>query len=147
MTRVLWLSVLLALGVAFAHADLTSSEPAANAVLAEAPAAVLLEFTEPVETMFSVFKVYRLEADVDLSADNAQQRLAGLAGALVNVVLDLREDDAARLDTEVQPAGGTAKQVSLTLAADLPAGHYVVMWRVLSVDTHVTEGFFAFSVE
>jgi hypothetical protein len=39
----------------------------------------------------------------------------------------------------------------LSLAVDLrdpaPAGAYVVRWRVLSVDTHVTEGDFSFQVK
>jgi methionine-rich copper-binding protein CopC len=39
----------------------------------------------------------------------------------------------------------------LSLAVDLkgpaPAGTYVVRWRVLSVDTHVTEGDFSFQVK
>ncbi len=45
---------------------------------------------------------------------------------------------------------GVLRQPSATtLAIDLrplPAGRYTVEWRVLSVDTHVTEGRFAFIV-
>ena len=38
---------------AFAHAHVASSDPAANAALAAAPAAVTIAFTEPLEPAFS----------------------------------------------------------------------------------------------
>ncbi|MBM2766959.1 copper homeostasis periplasmic binding protein CopC [Burkholderia anthina] len=38
---------------AFAHAHVANSDPAANAALAAAPAAVTIDFTEPLEPAFS----------------------------------------------------------------------------------------------
>ncbi|HKT65117.1 copper resistance CopC family protein [Burkholderia sp. 22313] len=38
---------------AFAHAHVANSDPAANAALAAAPAAVTIDFTEPLEAAFS----------------------------------------------------------------------------------------------
>ncbi len=147
MKRILLVFMLLiGFTSALAHADLLESEPAAGAVLDAAPEHIVLRFTEPVETMFSVFKIYALDADVDMSADNAQQRLGGLAGTLVNDVLELGEDDEARVDQGSDPVTGTASELRLLLPEELGAGHYVVMWRVLSVDTHVTQGFFVFTV-
>jgi methionine-rich copper-binding protein CopC len=46
-------------------------------------------------------------------------------------------------DSAVDPATRTRLHVSLR---PLPAGRYKVAWRVLSVDTHVTEGDFTFRV-
>jgi copper transport protein len=66
----LLLTLLFALsisGVVFAHADMVRSDPAANAVLGQAPAQITIEFTEPVEPRLSKIEV--LYADGS-SADN-----------------------------------------------------------------------------
>lgn len=146
MKRLLTVLMVLSLGLVQAHAHLSESEPANGDVLAMAPEQVTLRFSEPLETMFSIFKVYRLDAEVDLSADNAGQRLNGLAAALVNDVLELREDGPGRVDTGMESDGATTSELSIILEGDLPAGHYVAMWRALSIDTHTTEGYIVFSV-
>ena len=46
-------------------------------------------------------------------------------------------------DSAVDPANPALLRVSLPT---LPAGRYKVAWRVLSVDSHVTEGDFTFRV-
>ncbi len=143
--RLLALLALLLGGAASAHADMAQSTPAGNTTVTELPGAVQLVFTEPVETLFSVFKVYRLEADVDMAADSAWKRLNGLAGALVNEVLTANDAGAeARVDEGVETASATTAEVSLSLPDDLAPGVYVVMWRVLSIDTHSTQGFLVF---
>ena|SRR5690625_1441839 len=148
MRRLFTLLATLGLSFAWAHADLVSSEPEAGSLLTEAPAQVVLNYSEPVEVPFSIFKVYRLDAEVDLDADNAQQRLNGLAAQLMNEVLELRDDAEAeeRVDVDLETGGATVDEVTFVLQEALPDGHYVVMWRVLSIDTHVTQGFFTFSV-
>ncbi|MGH8802103.1 MAG: copper resistance CopC family protein [Casimicrobiaceae bacterium] len=60
----------------------------------------------------------------------------------------LRVDDAKgkrvdRSDVHVDPAGASVLEVSLPALAP---GRYHVTWRVVSVDTHVTNGSFAFDV-
>jgi methionine-rich copper-binding protein CopC len=129
-----------------AHAYLESSTPAEGAVLNERPEAVTLRFTEPTEVNFSIYKVYPLEAEIDMAAEDAQRRLSALAGQLVSEVLEARDDDAARADTGVQADSRVSAEVTLPLREDVAAPHYVVMWRVLSIDTHTTQGFFTFSV-
>ncbi|MBI2152294.1 MAG: copper resistance protein CopC [Candidatus Rokubacteria bacterium] len=47
-------------------------------------------------------------------------------------------------DSQVDPSNLTLLRVSLPT---LPPGTYKVIWRVLSVDSHVTEGDFTFRVE
>jgi methionine-rich copper-binding protein CopC len=46
-------------------------------------------------------------------------------------------------DSAVDPSSRAMLRVSLP---PLPAGRYTVAWRVLSVDSHVTEGNFSFRV-
>lgn len=148
MKRLVTLVAILGLGAAVAHADLRMSEPIAGSVLTEAPAEVVLRYSEALEVPFSTFKVYRLDVEIDLEADNALQRLNGLASELVNDVLGLRDDGQAeaRVDVAVESDSVTTDLLQLTLNENLETGHYVVMWRVLSIDTHVIQGFFVFSV-
>jgi methionine-rich copper-binding protein CopC len=42
---------------------------------------------------------------------------------------------------------GDPRKLAVDLKGPAPAGTYVVRWRVLSVDTHVTEGDFSFQVK
>jgi methionine-rich copper-binding protein CopC len=66
----LFLALLLALsmsGVVFAHADIVRSDPAANAVLEQAPSQITIEFTEPVEPRLSKIEVLYNDGSV---ADN-----------------------------------------------------------------------------
>jgi len=45
----------------------------------------------------------------------------------------------------VETAGREAAEIRIVLKRDLPPGPYVVMWRVLSVDAHVTTGHYIFT--
>lgn len=145
MIRVSLLSLALALsGAAWAHAELESASPAEGATVRQAPVEVTLTFSEPVETTFGLFKIYPLGAEVDLSAADAELRLNGLAGQLVADVLEAQGDGDARADTGVANAGSTNAEVTVPLKSDLAPGPYVVMWRVVSADTHPVEGFYTF---
>lgn len=144
MRRLVLLAILTLVGMAGAHADLVSASPAQGETVASAPTEVTLTFSEPVEVRFSLFKVYPLDADVNMSEDNAQQRLNGLAGQLVSEVLEAQGDEEARADTGVATAERTSAEVVLPLKGNLEPGPYVVMWRVISADTHPVEGFHTF---
>lgn len=135
----------LGLGVTYAHATLETSEPAKDAVLNAAPSEVTLSFTEPVELRFSLFKVYPLAKEVDLGEDRAFLRLNGLAGALAKEVLEVQDD--ARADTAVLSEEARSETITLGLKEGLEPGAYTVMWRVLSVDTHTTQGQFVFVID
>jgi methionine-rich copper-binding protein CopC len=50
-----------------------------------------------------------------------------------------------RVDKDDGAVGGDGRQLRASLTP-LPPGTYRVVWRVLSVDTHVTEGDFTFQV-
>ncbi|HEY4139274.1 MAG TPA: copper resistance CopC family protein [Casimicrobiaceae bacterium] len=58
-------------------------------------------------------------------------------------VVDRSNKRVDRDDAKLDAADARILQVSLP---PLAPGHYRVVWRVLSVDTHVTEGDFAFDV-
>ena len=142
---VLTLFVVLGANVALAHATLVSSEPLPETAVTVPLEEVRLNFSEAVELDFSLFKVYGLDATgVDMEADNAWQRLNGLAGPLVSDALASRNDSEARVDTGLANDERRSAEVVLALREDLEPGVYVVMWRVLSVDTHGTQEFYLF---
>lgn len=58
-------------------------------------------------------------------------------------VLDAEGRRVDRGDSHVDPKDATELTVSLQ---PLPPGSYKVAWRVVSVDTHVTEGHYTFKV-
>jgi copper resistance protein C len=59
--------------------------------------------------------------------------------------IEVRNSAGARVDVGKTQVGGGGTMLSVSLKA-LPPGAYQVHWRVLSVDTHRTEGNFSFSV-
>lgn len=142
---VLW-AVALALifaGAAAGHAYLRTSDPAEDSTVLSLPQSVRLVFTEPVEVRFSIFKVYPVDADPSWYT----RRLNAAAGALVSQTLQRRGDEAERADTGVDAAARTTNEVVMRLRPDLRPGPYVVMWRVLSIDTHTTQGFYVFTYQ
>lgn len=149
MRRAVFVLTLALAGVGFTHSELESSTPAAGEVLQGVPPEVSLTFTEAAEVRFSTFKVYPLGADLgsaDLSTNSAEARLNGLAGQLVSEVLEAQGDEDARADTGVSTPERTTQTVTLPLKPDLGPDVYVVMWRVLSVDSHTSQGFVTFRV-
>ena len=58
-------------------------------------------------------------------------------------VVSERGERVDRADAGVDPDNGALLRVSL---APIPPGRYKVIWRVVSMDTHVTEGTFTFKV-
>jgi methionine-rich copper-binding protein CopC len=58
-------------------------------------------------------------------------------------VLDASGKEVDKRDKVVSPADRTLLTVSVPV---LPPGTYKVLWRVVSVDTHKTEGDFTFTV-
>lgn len=134
------LALLIPVGV-FAHAHLTLSIPTRDGTVSAAPLnEVRLRFSEAVETQSSMFKVYRLETD-------GVEDLNAAARDLVSKVIRLRNDQAQRADDGLVTTARTSPEIVIRMKPDLEPGTYVVMWRVLSIDTHTTEGFFVFHYE
>lgn len=131
---------------AAAHAALQSSEPASGAAVVGPVTSIALDFTEGVEAAFSTFKLFRLDAAVDLEADNAELRLNGLAAVVISRHLGSQEFGEGQVEVELLADPADKSSVVLQTAEPLAPGHYVVMWRVLSADTHVVDGHFVFTV-
>ena len=127
------------IGFTLAHASLRSANPDRNTVVKAMPKTVTLEFTEPFEVRFSSFKVYRLDTKASTISEAQNE-----AQALLDRVIGLKDDLNARADQGTNLSDGTAARIELKLRDKLEPGYYVVMWRVLSVDTHTTEDYLVF---
>lgn len=128
------LASLALVGVAVAHSNLTRSTPADAQTVAALPKTVVLEFSEPLEVKFSVFKMYKLETTAT-DAKSARKD----ADALVGKVLEKRGDEAERADDGLATSVPTAARLEVKLKPNLTPGWYVVMWKVLSMDTHTSD--------
>lgn len=145
MGLVVAMSLLLPTSV-LGHAVLGSSTPARDSTVSDtALRQVQLQFTEPVHVADSVFKVYPLEATDD------PLLLRGKAAELVSNVLimgprDTRRDEADRSDAGLMTTRTPSAEIVMRLKDNLAPGPYVVMWKIRSVDTHITEGWFIFHI-
>ena len=122
-----------------AHAFLNASVPTSDSTVSTPPKEIKLSYSEPVEIRFSTFKVYKLSA----AAGSDLRALHAAAADLVSTDLLKRGDEAARSDAGVANTTRTSTDIIVRLK-DLEPGAYVLMWRVLSVDTHTTQGSFVF---
>jgi copper resistance protein C len=83
---------------------------------------------------FSSFKIYKLQTSAtDLKAARED------ADALVENALEKKGDEVARADDGLLTTVPTAARLEVKLKPNLPPGWYVVMWKVLSVDTHTSD--------
>ena len=101
-----------------AHAGLKASEPAASAVLEESPEQIRLTFGEAVEISFGSIRLF-----------DADSRL---------IVLPTPQH--AIVDST------TNRQVVQVRLPELEPGSYLVVWRVVSTDSHPVQGAFGFQI-
>ena len=101
-----------------AHAGLKSSEPAASSVLEQAPKEIALNFGEAVEVSFGSIRLF-----------DSNSQLIVLPTPKYGV-----------LDGAVD-----AKTVRVEIP-ELEPGSYLVVWRVVSADSHPVQGAFAFQI-
>lgn len=139
------LAALTLVGAAMAHGYLVNSNPVENSRVRVMPSEIKLGFSEAIELRFSSFKVYALEAPSEALSN--PRRLKELAEQLVERVLPLKGDETQRADAGLKTTARTAENLELALKPNLRPGAYVVMWRVLSVDTHTTSDFFVFTYQ
>jgi copper resistance protein C len=122
-----------------AHSNLVASSIKEDTTVRVMPKTITLEFSEAVETGFSRFKLIALEPKIiNLKSANAT------ADAMLEPTLEKRNDEAARADDGLLNASAVAAKLEVKLKTKLPAGWYVMMWKVLSVDTHNSSDFFVF---
>ena len=125
------------IGTASAHAFLETSDPITGATLQAAPEQITLNFSEPLELRFNTFTVIPLETD---ATDPREVKLAAM-----DLTEEVMGTDEAGLEVEMLTAERASREVTLGLP-DLPSGTYVVMWRLLSTDTHTSDDFITFTV-
>jgi copper resistance protein C len=99
---------------AHGHAFLDHAEPKVGSVVATAPVAVKIWFSQQLEPAFSTAQV-----------TDASGKSVVVGAAHVN------HDDPLLLEVPL---------------ANIGTGEYTVVWRIVSVDTHVTQGRFTFRV-
>jgi len=142
------LACLAGLASASAHSHLSASTPADGTTVTAAPIAVELDFTEPVQAAYSLFEALPLPVPFAAgeTAPQLSARVHDLASQLSDEVLAKKVDAKTRVDTGVAPSRGTTDTVDVKLQDGLQAGYYVIVWRVLSEDGHVTHGVVVFRV-
>lgn len=134
-------ALLMLPGIAFAHAHLTDATPSQGAVVATWPETVTMRFSEGVELGFSTFKVYPLGVTGD------EQTLREAARELLSDALRARDDEDVRADVGLAESPSPSETVTIRLKETAEPGAYAVIWRALSVDTHVVEGFYVFTYD
>ena len=101
-----------------AHAGLKSSEPAASSVLEKSPEEIVLKFAEQVEISFGSIRLF-----------DANSKLIVLPVPNYGVADDVVDAKTVRVGVP-----------------DLEPGSYLVIWRVVSVDSHPVQGAFGFQI-
>ena len=129
----------IGLGLALAHSNLVASSIKEGATVRVMPKIITLEFSEAVELGFSSIKLIALDSKI-----KTVQAANTTADRLLESTLEKRNDEAARADDGLKTTAAIAAKLEVKLKAKLPAGWYVMMWKVLSVDTHNSSDYFVF---
>jgi copper resistance protein C len=133
------LATFVVAGIALAHSNLIASSIKDGATVRVMPKTITLEFSEAVELGFSSFKLIALDPKIrTLKAANAE------ADSLLEATLEKRDDEPSRADDGLLTSAAIAAKLEVKLKAKLRAGWYVMMWKVLSVDTHNSSDYFVF---
>jgi copper resistance protein C len=126
-------------GSVLAHANLNASSIKDGETVRVMPKTITLEFSEAVETGFSRFKLIALDQKIKTLKD-----ANSTAEAMLEATLDKRDDEKTRADEGLHNPPAVAAKLEVKLKAKLPAGWYVMMWKVLSIDSHSGSDFFVF---
>lgn len=156
------LTITLTVSLAFAHSYFESSVPENGAVLEEAPSEIIFNFEGNIQTAFSVFKVYALPEEMladdghhegndhsqedTHSHDDNHGAFDTAASMFIPTVIDMQGDEDDRADAGLATSEALTKTVTIKLKENLAPGVYVAMFRALSADTHMIEGFITFKV-
>ena len=112
--------LLLVPSLSAAHGMLLRSQPPVNSEIHRLPETIRLSFSERVESRFSRVTVHRAQVSSETGELAAGERI---------------DDGMARVPAVTQ-------DLAVRLPESLPAGLYLIQWRVLSVDSHRTTGRF-----
>jgi copper resistance protein C len=126
-------------GSVMAHANLNAASIKEGETVRVMPRTITLEFSEAVEVGFSRFKLVALEPKIKKLKD-----ANSAAEAMLEATLDKHDDEKTRADDGLHNPPPVAAKLEVKLKAKLPAGWYVMMWKVLSIDSHTGSDFFVF---
>ena len=118
VTLVVCGGVASSIDVVEAHAGLKSSEPAASSVLEQSPKEIVLNFGEAVEVSFGSIRLFDSNSQL---VELPMPKFVEANGAI----------DAKTIRVEIP---------------ELQSGSYLVVWRVVSADSHPVQGAFAFQI-
>jgi copper transport protein len=118
VTLVVCGGVASSIDVVEAHAGLKSSEPPASSVLEQSPKEIVLNFGEAVEASFGSIRLFDSNSQ---SVALPTPKFVEANGAI----------DAKTIQVEIP---------------ELQSGSYLVVWRVVSADSHPVQGAFAFQI-
>lgn len=128
--RLLLIALTAVISLAGAHAHLADGPETV-----EPGETITLTFTEPIELLFSEFRVFAI------SEDDVEQ----LSDEDFVAFLD-RADDESVAGLTVTEDEELAYVFHLTFEDALESGTYVVVWNVLSIDTHSSSEHHVFTV-
>jgi copper resistance protein C len=139
------LAVVLVVGIGWheitlAHSSLIAANIRDGQVVRVMPKTITLEFSEALEVGFSKFKLVALDSKI-----NSAKAANAAAETILEASLDRRDDDEIRADAELLTKAAVAAKLELKFKPKLVAGWYVMMWKIVSIDTHVSRDFFVFS--
>lgn len=122
-----------------AHAMIEASSPENGGILESTQTELVVTFSEPIETMFSVFELHTL----DVAPDATHEARANAANTAMAQVFNM---DAMSLRNINMLSSGQSDTVTLSLPESLEPGSYALMWRILSTDSHSSQDFITFVV-
>ena len=114
------LPLLLMPSVSAAHGMLLRAQPPVDSEIDRLPDTILLSFSERIESRFSRVTVHRAQVDSETGELSAGEPV----------------------DDGMADAKAITQDLAVRLPETLPAGLYLIEWRVLSVDSHRTTGRF-----
>lgn len=143
-----WVATVLVawLGLASAHAYLETASPEAYGMWTASAGPIVLGFSMAVEIGFSRFELVRLPDGFagggSRGVDVAER--GGLDALARQHLARAAPDD--RLPLTVTPPRGRAERLQLRADERIGPGAFLLAYRVLAVDGHVTEGLLVFFV-
>ncbi len=108
-----------------AHGTLIRAEPPVDTRVSKLPGEIRLWFNESIESRFSRIHVHRATRDAATGELQAQERI----------------DDGLVSGPRV------TRELAVKLPKRLPAGLYLIQWKVLSIDSHRTTGKFTLAYD
>lgn len=126
----------MSLGLTHAHATLADSNPSDGESIAASTNQVTLTFVEPIEAGFSLFRMFSIDP---LELDDPNQ-------TEMHWHTYLQSRNTQTEITDITISSTDPATITISWPQQLAPGSYLVVWRVLSIDTHISNGYLRFTV-